>query len=170
MATIYLLVNPGIVLAEDCNWNGIDDTVDISIGTSQDCNNNGIPDECDISRLYAGTQDGGIGGGAKVYRYVSGTIWTDISPATWSVSAVMDLAFYNGHLYAGVQTEHGFGGGSGEGQIWRYDGENTWTQIGTMDTSAMVLEILDNKLYAATTNYNEPKGRLYRCEQCDGSD
>ncbi len=33
----------------DCNGNGIDDTQDISDGTSEDCNGNGIPDECDIA-------------------------------------------------------------------------------------------------------------------------
>jgi hypothetical protein len=30
----------------DCNNNGIDDSVDISNGTSQDCDANGVPDEC----------------------------------------------------------------------------------------------------------------------------
>lgn len=33
----------------DCNINCIDDSVDISTGTSLDCNSNGIPDECDIT-------------------------------------------------------------------------------------------------------------------------
>ncbi len=32
----------------DCNQNGIDDGVDVSIGTSIDCNQNGRPDECDV--------------------------------------------------------------------------------------------------------------------------
>ena len=32
----------------DCNNNGIDDTLDITNGTSEDCNGNGFPDECDI--------------------------------------------------------------------------------------------------------------------------
>ena len=31
----------------DCNSNGIDDSIDISQGTSQDCNNNDVPDECE---------------------------------------------------------------------------------------------------------------------------
>ncbi|MFT5052909.1 MAG: hypothetical protein ACI8QZ_004347 [Chlamydiales bacterium] len=30
----------------DCNGNGIDDSVDIAIGTSGDLDQNGIPDEC----------------------------------------------------------------------------------------------------------------------------
>jgi hypothetical protein len=33
----------------DCNVNGIDDSVDISSGTSSDVNGNGIPDECEVS-------------------------------------------------------------------------------------------------------------------------
>ncbi len=32
---------------DDCNQNGIDDTIDIADGTSQDVNANGIPDECE---------------------------------------------------------------------------------------------------------------------------
>ena len=35
---------------EDCNNNGVADSIDIATGTSQDCNGNGIPDECDIDR------------------------------------------------------------------------------------------------------------------------
>lgn len=31
----------------DCNWNGIDDALDISSGTSDDANENGMPDECE---------------------------------------------------------------------------------------------------------------------------
>jgi hypothetical protein len=31
----------------DCNNNGIDDLIDIQMGTSQDCNLNGVPDECE---------------------------------------------------------------------------------------------------------------------------
>lgn len=36
---------------EDCNANGMDDFIDLSLGTSADCNNNDIPDECDIAGL-----------------------------------------------------------------------------------------------------------------------
>lgn len=31
----------------DCNGNGVEDAVDISIGSSSDANANGIPDECE---------------------------------------------------------------------------------------------------------------------------
>jgi hypothetical protein len=33
---------------DDCNGNGIPDTLDIEEGRSADCNGNGIPDECDL--------------------------------------------------------------------------------------------------------------------------
>ncbi len=33
----------------DCNRNGVDDGIDIAMGTEQDCNANGWPDSCDIS-------------------------------------------------------------------------------------------------------------------------
>lgn len=35
------------VLRVDCNENGIDDDVDVAVGSSLDVNGNGIPDECD---------------------------------------------------------------------------------------------------------------------------
>jgi hypothetical protein len=34
-------------ISRDCNNNGVEDTVDISGGTSSDCNGNAIPDECE---------------------------------------------------------------------------------------------------------------------------
>jgi len=33
----------------DCNSNGVEDVLDIFVGTSTDCNDNGIPDDCDIA-------------------------------------------------------------------------------------------------------------------------
>ena len=38
-----------IEIGADCNDNGIDDSIDISSGTSLDCNTNGIPDECELA-------------------------------------------------------------------------------------------------------------------------
>jgi hypothetical protein len=37
----------GASAIEDCNFNGIDDAVEIAEGWSLDCNENGIPDECE---------------------------------------------------------------------------------------------------------------------------
>ena len=44
MATV--LIEP--VSFPDCNTNGIDDSADISFGTSLDANGNGFPDECEV--------------------------------------------------------------------------------------------------------------------------
>ena len=33
----------------DCNGNGIEDAVDIALGSSGDANRNGVPDECETS-------------------------------------------------------------------------------------------------------------------------
>ncbi len=35
----------------DCNHNGIEDSVDIAVGSSMDANNNGIPDECEDDKM-----------------------------------------------------------------------------------------------------------------------
>ncbi len=35
--------------AADCNNNGIEDSIDIALGTSQDCDSSGIPDECELA-------------------------------------------------------------------------------------------------------------------------
>jgi hypothetical protein len=43
LGSFTTFLKPGI----DCNKNGIDDSLDLSSGTSQDCNGNGIPDECE---------------------------------------------------------------------------------------------------------------------------
>jgi len=167
--------------AEDCNHNGIEDTCDIDCaapgcdvpgcGESEDCNQNGTPDECDLSRVFAGSQGGQGGGGARVYQYDAGGWWTDLTPEpAWNASAVMDLAYFKAHVYAGVQTGTGLGGGSGEGRVWRHDGGRAWTLVGTMDKSVMVLELIGNQLYAATSDGTDEKGRLYRCTVCDGTD
>lgn len=92
---------------------------------ADDCNNNGQQDALDILTLYVGTQGGGGGGGAQVWRY-SGN-WNDLTP-TWNASAVKALVMYEGHLYAGVQTAHGYGGTGGVGEVWRNESGNTWTR------------------------------------------
>jgi hypothetical protein len=37
----------------DCNGNGIEDMVDIALGTSSDADLDGVPDECQAHRIYA---------------------------------------------------------------------------------------------------------------------
>ena len=157
----------GYAYAADCNNNGVDDSIDIANHTSNDCNGNGIPDECDVSgRLYAGTV-GSQGQPGRVFVYRGGYQWEDISPIPqWGAATVMSLVFYNGHLYGGVQTQHGMAGANGDGQVWRYDGGNTWTLVkNQMDSSVTVLQIYSNKLYAGTGS-----GYVYRCSVCDGTD
>jgi hypothetical protein len=48
------LGTPGLASAADCNTNGVDDSSDISQGTSADCNSNGLPDECELTELQPG--------------------------------------------------------------------------------------------------------------------
>lgn len=128
---------------------------------ADDCNNNGQDDQLDILALYVGTQDGATGGGAQVWRYGGGT-WTNLTPS-WGASAVMDFAFYDGHLYAGIQTAHGYGGGTGTGQVWRHDGGTNWTQVAaSLNNSVMVLEVMDGYLYAGTSSGSANQGKLYR--------
>jgi hypothetical protein len=44
---LYLIEIDEGSINDDCNINGIDDSIDIEDGTSTDCNGNGIPDECE---------------------------------------------------------------------------------------------------------------------------
>ena len=46
-----------IYVGEDCNRNGVADSLDIANGTSQDCNGNGVPDECDVAIKGRGFTD-----------------------------------------------------------------------------------------------------------------
>ncbi len=159
---------------EDCNWNGVDDACDVSCsaagcvlpcGESQDCNGNGVPDECDVASVYVGTNAAGTTR-AKVYRYSGGTSWTDLTPVGLGQAvAVMVLHSYGPNLYAGVQTVHGYGGASGQGQVWRYARDSSWSLIGVLDHSVMTLAAYDGHLFAATD-----QGILYQCTLCDGTD
>ena len=58
ISSLVVLPSSILLYAEDCNGNGVDDLIDISMGTSEDCNENSIQDECDINQLFAGTQGG----------------------------------------------------------------------------------------------------------------
>ena len=60
-----------LLVANDCNHNGIFDSVDIASGTSHDCNFDGVPDECQPpfylggSRLYVDSAAPGLNTGAS---------------------------------------------------------------------------------------------------------
>lgn len=131
-----------------------------------------VADNCDSSELqtlFVGTQSGGVSGEVgRVFVYQGGSTWKDITPfddPNWTVSAVMDLAYHNGHLYAGTQQRNGKTSAGGGGQVWRYEGGRTWVPIGDFDQSVPVLEVMDGKLYAVSDLMT-----VNRCEECDGSD
>jgi hypothetical protein len=121
-----------------------------------DCNGTGIDDALELGAVYIGTQGGtGIG---RVYKYLRNVDplnpannWIDLTPSpAWNVAAVMDLVIFQGKLYAGVQTEHGQGGGSGNGHVWRYGYPGGWVQVTGnnptyLDSSVMVLKVLGDK-------------------------
>ncbi len=54
-ATTFIFA--GTSFATDCNGNGIEDTTEISAGSSLDCQGNGIPDECDPAMDFDGDWD-----------------------------------------------------------------------------------------------------------------
>ncbi len=109
------------------------------------------------SGLYAGGSDPGL-----VYYYVGGSVWSPISSGEelGNAYAVLCLVEFRGHLYAG--TTSAFGGYSGVGRVYRYDGGNTWTLVGdNMDNSVCSLAVYQGDLYAGTS-WNGMK--LYRYE------
>jgi hypothetical protein len=50
----------------DCNLNGIDDALDIAMGTSNDSNGDGIPDECQSLPPSADLNGDGVVNGADL--------------------------------------------------------------------------------------------------------
>jgi hypothetical protein len=55
-----------LYFAHDCNFNGIEDDIDIAMGTSLDTNGNSIPDECETDCNANGVPDGcDIGSGTS---------------------------------------------------------------------------------------------------------
>ena len=49
LVTLIVLTSQ-VVLATDCNLNGIEDAEEIAAATSEDCNDDGVPDECELRR------------------------------------------------------------------------------------------------------------------------
>jgi len=47
-----------ILVAADCNQNGISDSEDIAHGAAGDCNGNGVPDQCDLASGQSGDCNG----------------------------------------------------------------------------------------------------------------
>jgi VCBS repeat protein/dockerin type I repeat protein len=73
--TIPIVILLGMISpvdAADCNHNGIDDSLDITRGTSQDCNKNGTPDECDLKPTTVFNLPDSVSVGESAYSVVSG--------------------------------------------------------------------------------------------------
>ncbi|MCD4774213.1 MAG: T9SS type A sorting domain-containing protein [Bacteroidales bacterium] len=115
--------------------------------------------------LYVGVRNdfetGGIMAGAQVWRYDGGTAWTQVNVDGFGIvpsgnnRSVESMAVYNDILYAGTWNDD-------DGcQVWRYEGNTTWTQVnvnafGNMPTSgysvALAMEVFDEELYVGTRN------------------
>ncbi len=82
----------------------------------------------------------------------------------------MDLAFYNGKLYAGVQTEHFPTVGGSVGEVWRYDGNKLWTRVKTgLGNSAVALEVYKDETGAPALFVATNTMAIKYCSVCDGT-
>ena len=71
--------------AADCNSNGMDDTVEVTAGTTPDCNENGIPDDCDIaSGTSADLDTNGIPD--ECLRFVDANATTNGNGQSWETA------------------------------------------------------------------------------------
>lgn len=96
--------------------------------------------------LYVGTKGTLPNGKGAIWKFQKNAVpeWTMVSPPNWDVAAVMDMVMFNGGLYVGTQSLHGYGGTpASAGAVWRYEGGN-WTVVSPLprlDTSAMTLQV-----------------------------
>lgn len=102
--------------------------------------------------LYVGTSGGPFGEGA-VYRYLGGTEWENISQGVRLGNTIRDLKMFEGELYAACQTSPGYGGGMGQGRVWRYGTDSTWELVGEFGTAATALLVMEGRLYATVMNW-----------------
>ena len=63
------------------------------------------------------------GGPGRVYQYRGDNDWIDCGRLGEELE-VMGMAVHNGKLYAGTLPL---------AEVYRYDGETTWTKVGTLD-------------------------------------
>lgn len=117
--------------------------------------------------LYVGTQGGPFGKGA-VYKYGGSSGFTNISEGTDVGQAVMDIKAFSGTVYIATQTSSGYGGSHGAGQVFKFQGNNEWLQVGEkLGTSCMALVVYRNQLHAICTDMSDRNGligKLYRYE------
>ncbi|MEW6555672.1 MAG: DUF5719 family protein, partial [Actinomycetota bacterium] len=154
--------------AEVWAYDGVDWTQYVGQGAAGDPTGPGFGDglACEAAgdmavlggMLYVGT-GWGTGSVAKIWAF-DGSTWTQANddgfgdPTNRGSRA---LAIYDGQLYAGTN------GGSGGGQLWRYDGPDPadWTQLtgdafGTGDYEVRVIESWNGQLYAGTAGTDYP--------------
>lgn len=132
----------------------------------------GSPDKCNTiaslcvfeGALYAGSSRYKAGGsalpdsenlapGGNMYRYEGGRKWAAIGNLQGADSCA-GMAVYNGNLYAIPLYSQG---------IFRYDGDSTWTSVGTPGRRLMSLAVFNGSLYGAG-NEGEKLGGVFRYE------
>ena len=105
--------------------------------------------------LYTGTVNYENENGCQVWRYNSGTSWTQISTSGLGDAnneMIFGMAVFNGLLYVG--TRNAITGG----EVWSYNG-TAWAQVntdgfgaGAANRSTSALIVFNNQLYAGTGN------------------
>ena len=120
--------------------------------------------------LYASTWEPAAGDAGGIYRFQGKDNWVHVGSPD-KANAISTLCVCNGKLYAG--SEWYDGGGSSlplsenthpGGRVWRYDGDQTWTDCGQVDaevTSVSGLVEFNGELYAGTgtTGSHHPLGK-----------
>ena len=109
-------------------------------------------------QLFAGTCEPGKGQSGHVYRFAGSEKWIDCgSPAP--CNAVSGFVVFEGKLYAGVSKYRLAGSAQQEsenlnlgGKIFRYDGEQRWTDCGQLPETEGVggLVVFQGKLHAGS--------------------
>lgn len=108
--------------------------------------------------LFAGTATNAKGAVGRVYRHEGAEKWADCGAPDKS-NTVSALAAYRGKLYA-ASSKYRFAGSAlpesenanRGGGVYRYDGENRWTEVGRLpDTEAIGgLVVFKDRLYASS--------------------
>jgi len=106
--------------------------------------------------LYAGTFETGKDETGHVYRYAGGQTWVDCGSPDLS-NSVASLCVYRGHLYAGTSRYNAGGSAldasvneNSGGNIYRYEGGDTWTFVGHLDGADSItgMAVYKDQLYA----------------------
>jgi len=110
--------------------------------------------------VFAGTWGHVSSGEGRVYRYVDGTTWEDLSPPAGLGDAVWDLEWIDGELWVGTHEGHAayvpIGGTRPDerphgfrGRVLRYDG-TTWTDMsipGGFRSAVTTVSLVDGQVF-----------------------